>query len=86
MLIPLLLTGKTALHWAASVNSLEVTKELLRNGAKKDAQDEKVTQRLNMCFIELNVAFKFFKNKFEYNLGNDLLRESTSRTNSRGNT
>ena len=35
-------TGKTALHWAASVNSLEVTKELLRNGAKKDAQDEKV--------------------------------------------
>lgn len=85
MLIPLLLTGKTALHWAASVNSLEVTKELLRNGAKKDAQDEKVTQRLNMCFIEQNVAFKFFKNKFEYNLGNDLLRESTSMTNSRGN-
>ena len=35
--------GKTALHWAASVNSLEVTKELLRNGAKKDAQDEKVS-------------------------------------------
>lgn len=33
--------GRTALHWAASVNSLEVTKELLRNGAKKDAQDEK---------------------------------------------
>ena len=37
------LIGKTALHWAASVNSLEVTKELLRNGAKKDAQDEKVS-------------------------------------------
>ena len=61
MLIPLLFTGKTALHWAASVNSLEVTKELLRNGAKKDAQDEKVTQRLNMCFIEQNVAFKIFE-------------------------
>lgn len=62
MVIPLLLlTGKTALHWAASVNSLEVTKELLRNGAKKDAQDEKVTQRLNMCFIEQNVTFKFFE-------------------------
>ena len=37
------LIGKTALHWAASVNSLDVTKELLRNGAKKDAQDEKVS-------------------------------------------
>ena len=37
------LAGRTALHWAASVNSLEVTKELFRNGAKKDAQDEKVS-------------------------------------------
>ena len=35
--------GKTALHWAASVNSLEVAKELLRNGAKKDAQDKMVS-------------------------------------------
>ena len=34
--------GKTALHWAASVNGLDVTKELLRNGAKNDVQDEKV--------------------------------------------
>ena len=37
-------TGKTALHWAALVNSLDVTKELLKNGAKKDAQDEKVSK------------------------------------------
>ena len=37
------LIGKTALHWAASVNSLEVTKELVRNGAKKDAQGKKVS-------------------------------------------
>ena len=35
-------TGKTALHWAAAVNSLKVSRELLRNGAKKDVQDEKV--------------------------------------------
>ena len=34
--------GKTAFHWAASVNGLDVTKELLGNGAKKDVQDEKV--------------------------------------------
>ena len=37
-----LLAGKTALHWAAAVNSLNVTKELLRSGAKKDQQDDKV--------------------------------------------
>ena len=35
-------TGKTALHWAVAVNSLEVTKELLRSGAKKDQPDDKV--------------------------------------------
>jgi len=45
-LFGVLITGRTALHWAASVNSLEVTKELLRNGAKKDAQDEKVSFNL----------------------------------------
>lgn len=44
-------TGKTALHWAASVNSLEVTKELLRNGAKKDAQDEKVSCNLKCNYF-----------------------------------
>ena len=37
------LIGKTALHWAAAVNSLDVTIELLRNGAKEDAQDKKVS-------------------------------------------
>lgn len=54
-----LLTGKTALHWAASVNNLEVTKELLRNDAKKDALDEKVTQSLSSCFVEPNITGKF---------------------------
>lgn len=50
-----LLTGKTALHWAASVNSLEVTKELLRNGAKKDAQDEKVTLGASAEFTQYSL-------------------------------
>ena len=35
-------TGRTALHWAASVNSLKVTKELQRNGANINAPDKKV--------------------------------------------
>ena len=33
--------GKTALHWAASVNNIEAVNVLLANGANRDAQDNK---------------------------------------------
>ena len=35
--------GKTALHWAASVNNIEATVVLLQHGANRDAQDHKVS-------------------------------------------
>lgn len=36
--------GKTALHWAASVNNVEATVTLLQHGANRDAQDHKVSE------------------------------------------
>ena len=33
--------GKTALHWAASVNNVDAVNVLLQNGANRDAQDKK---------------------------------------------
>jgi len=35
-------SGKTALHWAASVNNVDAVNILLANNANKDAQDDKV--------------------------------------------
>lgn len=35
-------TGKSALHWAAAVNNVEATLLLLKNGANRDMQDNKV--------------------------------------------
>lgn len=35
-------TGKSALHWAAAVNNVEATLVLLKNGANRDMQDNKV--------------------------------------------
>lgn len=35
-------TGKSALHWAAAVNNVEAAVVLLKNGANKDMQDNKV--------------------------------------------
>lgn len=35
-------SGKSALHWAAAVNNVEATMVLLKNGANKDMQDNKV--------------------------------------------
>lgn len=35
--------GKTALHWSASVDNEKATALLLKNNAKKDAQDSKVS-------------------------------------------
>ena len=37
--------GRTALHWAASVNNFEAAAFLLKNGTKVDAQDNKVRFR-----------------------------------------
>ena len=40
---PLLpLAGKSALHWAAAVNNVEAAVVLLKNGANKDMQNNKV--------------------------------------------
>lgn len=36
-------TGKSALHWAAAVNNVEATLLLLKNGANRDMQDNKVS-------------------------------------------
>ena len=41
-LIRYISTGKTALHWAAAINNLRVTEELVKNKAKIDARDNKV--------------------------------------------
>ena len=35
-------TGKSALHWAAAVNNVEAALVLLKNGANKDMQNNKV--------------------------------------------
>lgn len=35
-------TGKSALHWAAAVNNVEAAVVLLKNGANKDMQNNKV--------------------------------------------
>lgn len=45
ILMPMLrpvLSGKSALHWAAAVNNVEATLVLLKNGANRDMQDNKV--------------------------------------------
>ena len=36
------LAGKSALHWAAAVNNVEAAVVLLKNGANKDMQNNKV--------------------------------------------
>lgn len=36
------ISGKSALHWAAAVNNVEAAMVLLKNGANKDMQDNKV--------------------------------------------
>lgn len=40
------LAGKSALHWAAAVNNVEATLLLLKNGANRDMQDNKVQSGL----------------------------------------
>ena len=43
MLSSLCTSGKTALHWAASMNMMEIMKILLKQGANKDSQDNNVS-------------------------------------------
>ncbi len=42
---PSTISGKSALHWAAAVNNVEATLVLLKNGANRDMQDNKVGSR-----------------------------------------
>ena len=42
----LVFSGKSALHWAAAVNNVEAAIVLLKNGANKDMQNNKVRQSL----------------------------------------
>ncbi len=49
--------GKTALHWAASVNNTEATITLLQHGANRDAQDHKVSL---CCFAYLLKLGSYF--------------------------
>lgn len=39
-------SGKSALHWAAAVNNVEAAMVLLKNGANKDMQDNKVCEKM----------------------------------------
>lgn len=43
-------TGKSALHWAAAVNNVEAAVVLLKNGANKDMQNNKV-KKLKIYFL-----------------------------------
>jgi len=47
-------SGKTALHWAASVNNVDAVNILLANNANKDAQDDKVKINNNFFLSEFN--------------------------------
>lgn len=38
-------SGKSALHWAAAVNNVEAAIVLLKNGANKDMQNNKVKKK-----------------------------------------
>lgn len=43
-------TGKSALHWASAVNNVEAAVVLLKNGANKDMQNNKVKNK-NLLFL-----------------------------------
>ena len=44
-------SGKTALHWAAAVNNSEGVMLLLKQGAQKDSQNHKVMLLLEMHIV-----------------------------------
>lgn len=43
-------SGKSALHWAAAVNNVEAAIVLLKNGANKDMQNNKVWKKNKVSF------------------------------------
>lgn len=45
------ISGKSALHWAAAVNNVEATLVLLKNGANRDMQDNKVCACVFTCAV-----------------------------------
>jgi len=45
--------GKSALHWAAAVNNVEATLVLLKNGANRDMQDNKVGSLFSSMILSL---------------------------------
>lgn len=50
-------TGKSALHWAAAVNNVEAAVVLLKNGANKDMQNNKV-KKLKSSISSLSTVEK----------------------------
>lgn len=48
--------GKSALHWAAAVNNVEATLVLLKNGANRDMQDNKVSSNRVLCCLHFGVG------------------------------
>lgn len=49
--------GKSALHWAAAVNNVDAAVVLLKNGANKDMQNNKVQQIWDKySIVELTVS------------------------------
>lgn len=52
-------SGKTALHWAASVNNVDAVNILLANNANKDAQDDKVNFVFCCVYSNPNKVFSY---------------------------
>lgn len=51
--------GKSALHWAAAVNNVEATLVLLKNGANRDMQDNKVCSCLLIYSVSNSSSSSF---------------------------
>lgn len=52
--LTLSLSGRSALHWACSVNHLSLTRTLIRYGAAVDLQDNKVSSVSELLFFMVN--------------------------------
>lgn len=49
--------GKSALHWAAAVNNVEAAVVLLKNGANKDMQDNKVCEMIPLSWSYVAIIY-----------------------------
>lgn len=59
--------GKSALHWAAAVNNVEAAIVLLKNGANKDMQNNKVKQYPLVIYLALqNNGETSFRNNIPF--------------------